>query len=261
MTRSKPQITRVALVTGASTGIGKAVAIRLGKEGFIVGMIARRPDVLAAAENEVAATGAKTFAYAVDVTREADLRKAIGNLIEETGRLDVLVANAGTGSPTPAAALKFEAVKDVIDLNVTGFAACVSFALPQMLKQASGHIVGISSLAAFRGMPEHGAYSASKAFVAMFLESLRVDLRGTGVHVTTVYPGFVRTPMTDKNKFKMPFMQEPEQAAEYIWQGIVKNKSHVAFPFPIASLTRVATWLPNSAYDAIMSAGKPKIKK
>jgi len=134
-------------------------------------------------------------------------------------------------------------------VNVEGAVATLVAIVDRMVARGHGHLVGISSLAQYRGLPRNAIYSASKAFLSTFLEGLRVDLRGTGVSVTDVRPGFVRTPLTDKNDHPMPFMVEAEDAAAIVWRGIRRREPVVAFPWQLATVVRSANLLPASLYD------------
>ena len=160
------------------------------------------------------------------------------------------------GTPTPAKRFSAESFERVIAVNLVGVANCVAFVLPSMLERGCGQLVGIASLAGYRGLPGSGAYCASKAGVRALFESLRIDLARTPIAVTTICPGFVRTPMTDQNKFSMPFLMELEPALDKIERAIDAGWSEYAFPFTLATLVRTARWLPNSIYDSLMRGKK-----
>jgi short-subunit dehydrogenase len=187
----------------------------------------------------------------MDVAREEETVARIRQLDAGCGGLDLVVANAGVGGVTHAKQLEWERVRHILDVNITGAAATLCAVLPQMVERDRGHLVGISSIAAFRGLGGHCAYSGSKAFLATFLESLRVDLRGTGVGVTCIYPGFVKSEMTAKNKFPMPFLLETEDAVERMGKAILRRDAEFAFPWQLASAMGVMKTLPNPLFDAV----------
>jgi short-subunit dehydrogenase len=177
----------------------------------------------------------------------------VERLLKSWGHVDVLIANAGMSSTTSGASLDAGDAGQVITVNVIGVVNSVAAVLPSMLKQKSGQLVAISSLAAYRGLPKSGAYSASKAAVSTFFESLRVDLRGSGVDVTVIHPGFIRTPMTAGRKKKLPFLLEVEDAACRIIRAIERRARTYAFPWQLASVVRVIRHLPGGLYDRIAS--------
>jgi short-subunit dehydrogenase len=152
----------------------------------------------------------------------------------------------------PAGEMSAASVSDVIAINVTGATNCVAAVLPGMLRRGSGHLVAISSLASFRGLPKSAAYSASKAALSTFFESLRIDLVQHGITVTTIHPGFIRTPLTEGRKY-LPFLVEVEEAARKMVRAIEQRRKTYAFPWQLASLVRLARFMPNALYDRIAS--------
>ncbi len=250
--RTPPPGAPVALVTGASTGIGLALARRLGREGYGVAMIARRGDVLAAAADEVRATGAQVDTFELDVTNAGAFDAALRVLKAKRGRLDLFVANAGTAGPTPGYALDAKHIRRIIDLNVGAFSHNVAAATRFMLEQGFGHIVGVASLAGYRGLPKSAVYSASKAYVRSFGESFRVDLAPYGITVTTVCPGFVKTPLNEGNRAPMPFLMTADAAAAEIWRAIRAKTAHHAFPWQLAAIMRAGQMMPNFVFDRAM---------
>lgn len=241
---------RTALVTGASSGLGRGLALWLAKQGLRVFATGRRLSQLEALAKEAQAAGATVEPLEMDVTQTDATLERIRALDGECGGLDLVVANAGVGGVTHGKRLQWERVRAIIDTNVTGAAATLSAVLPQMVERRRGHVVGISSLASFRGLAGHGAYSASKAFLATFMESLRVDLAGTGVRVTCVYPGFVKSEMTAQNEFPMPFLMETDAAVELMGRGILRGETELFFPWQLALPSRLVKVLPNPLFDA-----------
>jgi short-subunit dehydrogenase len=238
-----------ALITGASSGIGLAVAKRLAASGTNVTLAARRKDALDAAAVEIGLQPGQVRTTTLDVTRPETTVETIRALDDEVGGFDLVIANAGISHHTWSGALEWHDVAPVIATNVAGAVATLTAVLPRMVERDRGHLVGVSSLAQYRGLPASAAYSASKAFLSTFLEALRIDLHSTGVSVTDVRPGFVRTPMTDSNEHRMPFIMEPGEAADAIIDAINKRRPVVAFPWPFAMLVRSARLLPAAIYD------------
>ena len=156
------------------------------------------------------------------------------------------MANAGIGLPTSVRKMDLDQVETVFRVNFFGVLNCAHAVLNPMVKRGSGQFAAVSSLAGWRGLPFSGAYSASKAAVSAWMEASRVELKGSGVTLTTVHPGFVRTPMTAKNRFPMPFLMDSTEASRIMYKGIVSGASEVNFPFPTTTLMRVARLLPNA---------------
>ncbi|HEX8150149.1 MAG TPA: SDR family NAD(P)-dependent oxidoreductase [Pyrinomonadaceae bacterium] len=244
---------KVVLITGASSGIGRALALELGKRGARLGLTARRGEELLRLGEEIERAGGEALALPADVRDPAAMNGAAERVRARWGRVDVLVANAGMSSTTAGTRLNAGEVGDVISINVLGVVNSVAAVLPGMLERGAGHLVAISSLASYRGLPKSGAYSASKAAVSTLFESLRVDLRKSNIAVTTIHPGFVRTPMTAGRKKKLPFLLEPEDAACRIIRAVERRARTYAFPWQLASLVRVIRHIPGAVYDRLAS--------
>jgi short-subunit dehydrogenase len=244
---------KVVLVTGASSGIGEALAVEFGRRGASVGLLARREEVLGEVARKVEAAGGRAFAVAVDVREAEAVREAAAKVREQFGPIDVLVANAGVGEITLARAFDIEVVTQVLSVNVLGAMNSVAAVLPQMLERGSGQIVGISSLAAFRGFPGSGAYCASKAALSTFFESLRAELRPSNIYVTTIHPGFIDTPMTRGRNRKMPFLQDADRAAGQMLRAIEARRRTYAFPWQLATIARIGRWIPDALYDRMLA--------
>jgi short-subunit dehydrogenase len=240
---------KVVLVTGASSGIGRALAVELGRRGARLALVARREDELLKTAEAVERAGGRALALAADVRDEEALKRAFGRVREQWGRVDVLVANAGMTSTTGGMELRAAEAGDVITVNVIGVINSVAAVLPSMIEQQSGHLVAISSLAAYRGLPKSGAYSASKAAVSTFFESLRLDLRRSNIDVTVIHPGFIRTPLTAGRKRKLPFLLEVDDAACRIVRAIERRARTYAFPWQLAAFVRLIKHMPGRLYD------------
>jgi short-subunit dehydrogenase len=247
-----PRSVRTVLITGASSGIGEALAIEYGARGAHVALLARREAELARVAGLVQARGGRATSIPVDVTQPEAVFAAVKRAESELGGLDMVIANAGIGSNRHASRLQWADVARTIDVNVTGAMATLVAAVPIMLAQQRGHLVGITSLAGKRALPQSGAYSASKAAVSTFLETLRLDLRGAGIFVTDVQPGFVETPIHGTSKHPMPFLWPSDQAARTIVRRLEHAPAVVSFPFPLVLATSFIRWLPAWIYDPIM---------
>lgn len=236
---------KVAVITGASSGIGKAMARELAGQGCAVGLVARRLDLLAELTGEIESKGGKAAFAAADVAgREATLA-AIHSLANRLGPIDLLIANAGVGAPTLLDPINIHDVEKMIQVNLLGVIYSIEAVLPTMLQRHQGHLAAVSSMAAYKGLPGESAYCASKAAVNSYMEGLRIQLRGRGVDVTTICPGFVATPMTEVNEFKMPFLVQADDAARRMVRALAKRAKVFNFPWQMMWLMRVTSWLPD----------------
>ncbi len=224
----------------------------------------RRADALKETARLVADAGGEPLILAGSVTDDDEVRAHYALIKEKWGGLDWAILNAGVGDSLDGKAFKAEAYRWTFDTNVLGVCRWMEAAIPDMLAQGSGVIAGVSSLAAFRGLPQSGPYSASKAALSTLLESTRVDLRGTGVDVVTVCPGFVKSEMTDRNNpASMPFLMTTPEGAAAILRGIDARRRIVHFPWPLSIPTKyVLARLPGFIYDRLAARlGKLRRKK
>ena len=242
---------RVALVTGASSGIGRGLALELARRQAAVGLLARRADALHEIVEEIEAAGGRALALSADVTNAAAVRNAADELSAKFGPIDVLFANAGVGGSIHATELSAEQVAKLIDVNVIGAVNSVTAVLGDMVKRGQGQLVAISSLAAYRGLPKSAAYCSSKAAVSAFFESLRLDLRGTGVDVTIIHPGFIKTQLTAGRQAQLPWLMELYEAVNKILTATERRKKSYAFPWQLATIVRAGMIMPNFMYDWI----------
>jgi short-subunit dehydrogenase len=246
----------VAIVTGASSGIGRALALQLGTLGYRVGLIARRFRELSDAADAIAAAGGAAVAAAADVADRGALRSAVARVESRLGPTDVMVAGAGFGTPTRLDPLNTDEVEQTLRVNVLGVIYAIEAVLPGMLARGCGQLLAISSLAAFKGLPGESAYCASKAAVNAYAEGLRIALRSKGVIVTTVCPGFVRTPMTPMD-MPTPFMISADDAARRIASLIVRRRRGVhRFPLGMALLMSVIARLPDAVVARLVPASE-----
>lgn len=236
---------KVAIITGASSGIGWGLAKELASQGCKMGLVARRGDRLEALTKEIRDAGGIVEFAVADVASWEDIKEAIAGLRERLGPIDLLISNAGVNVHTTLDPLDTAGTARMIEINVIGTIHAIDAVLPEMLERKQGHIVGISSISAYKGIPGEQGYTASKAAVNNYLEGLRVQLRKRGVAVTTICPGFIKTPMTDANAFPMPFMMTPEKAARRMVRAIRRRKKVYNFPWQIALLIRLLRWLPD----------------
>lgn len=251
----------VTFLTGASSGIGRALAPLLAAEGHAVVLASRRVSLLEDLAGEIRAAGGRALAVECDVADFSSVQAAVSRCEDELGPVDRLIANAGMGRPTPAQNFRSSDFEVAFATNFMGLVYCVEAVLPAMLRRGGGHIVGVSSPAAWRGMPGSGAYSSSKAAMSNLLESLRIELLPHGVAVTTIEPGFVRTDMTAQNEFAMPFLLEPDDAARRIHRAIVHRRRVYAFPWQIKLLMKAGNLLPLAIYDRVLARlSQPKRK-
>jgi short-subunit dehydrogenase len=247
-------------LTGASSGIGEGLALDLASRGAVLGLIARRKEMLDDLAARCTAAGGEACGYGVDVTDAADLSRAADDFRREFDNIDIMIANAGiSGGNEECRAFVASAVKRVIDTNLIGAVNAVHAVLPAMLERGAGHLVAISSLAGFRGLPKSAAYSASKAAMTVYFESVRLDVQSRGVAVTIIQPGFIRTPLTGGRNAKMPFLMELEGAIPYFRRAIEQKKRFAAFPWQLAALVRIARFLPAKWYDA--AAGRASFRE
>jgi short-subunit dehydrogenase len=236
---------QVAVVTGASSGIGWALAKALAKEGARVGLVARRREALEQLAGEIGRDGGTAAVAAADVSERQPTVAAIGEISTRLGPVDLLVANAGVGAPTSVEPFNVPQVERMFRVNTLGVVYAIEAVLPAMLRRGRGHLAAVSSLSAYKGLPGESAYCASKAAVNVFLEGLRIQLRGRGVAVTTICPGFVWTPMTSVNEFSMPFVMEADEAARRIVGALRRRAKVFNFPWQTALLMKLTRWLPD----------------
>lgn len=241
---------RVALVTGAGGGLGRQLALLLAGEGAAIAGIDLRPEPLVALAAELPG---KPFAWAVaDVTDRLALAKAVSQVRSQLGPVDLLIANAGIGIENSALAFRAEDFEAQVRVNLIGVANSVEAVLPGMIERRQGHLVGMSSLASYRGLPKMLGYCASKSGLNALLEGLRIELKPFGIAVSIICPGWIRTPMTAHVSVPASEMMELPDAANRILSAIRSGRSFYAFPPRTARRARLMHWLPSGLSDWLL---------
>ncbi|HXU93555.1 MAG TPA: SDR family oxidoreductase [Gallionella sp.] len=247
------------VISGASSGLGLALARHYLECGATVAAFARRGELLQSLSSEFPG---KVFCYALDVRDAAAIRDAAADFMSRVGVPDIVIGNAGVSIGTLTHfAEDNDVFRHVMDINVLGMVQTFQPFVEAMREAKLGTLVGIASVAGFRGLPGAGAYSASKAAAISYLESLRVDLHGSGVQVVTICPGYIRTPMTDINPYPMPFMLEADDAARRIARVIERGSSFAVVPWQMGLVGRVLKLLPNWLYDRLFAKAPHKPRK
>jgi short-subunit dehydrogenase len=236
-----------AIITGASTGIGRATAIELARGGVAVGLVARNEKRLQALAAEVRANGGAAAVAPADVSDREAVFGAVRRIESELGFLDLAIANAGLGQDRD----DLDTAEHLYRVNLFGAIALFRAVLPAMREHGRGHLVGIASVAGYQAFPGRGAYSGSKAAMRMELEALRAELGPEGIAVTCVNPGFIRTPLTDRHEFDMPFLMDAEPAARKIVRAIRKRKAVYTFPWRMSMLSRILRTMPRRWFDRL----------
>jgi short-subunit dehydrogenase len=251
-------MTQTVFITGASSGLGLAMAQQFAQNGATLGLVGRRLDALEALRAQLPGTHE---VYSLDVNDEASLHAAAHDFMAKHGVPDVVIAGAGISVGTLSELYEdLEQIRRVIGTNVFATTSTFHPFIIPMKNKGSGTLVGIASVAAIRGLPGAGAYCASKAAVVQYCESLRVELYGTGVKVTTILPGFIDTPMTKQNPYTMPFLMAPEDFAVKAVQAINQQVSYRVIPWQMGWVAKLMRIVPNALYDHVFSKRKRKAR-
>lgn len=238
-------------ITGATSGIGAALARHYAAHGASLGLVARRAAEL---EQLAASLGVSAIVHVADVADPVSMRQAATAFIERHGVPDIVIANAGISVGTLGGEESdVPVVERVLRTNVVGLAATVQPFVKPMRERGSGIIVGIASVAGFRGLPGSAAYSASKSAAITWLESLRLELRGSGVAVCTICPGYIDTPMTQVNEYPMPFKLPVDEAARRFARAIARQRACVVIPWQMGIVGFVLRRLPIWLYDRLFA--------
>lgn len=237
-------------ITGASSGIGAALALEYAAVGVVLSLHGRNAERLGRIASEARARGAEVSVRIGDVSSEKDMAAWIAER-NNAADIDLLIANAGISAASSHVDTLAEQTKAIFDVNVTGVFNTIHPALPLMKKRRRGQIAIVSSLAGFRGFAGASAYGASKAAVRVYGEGLRAEMEQHGIEVNVICPGFIETPMTDVNRFSMPFLMSPERAARIIRDELALNRGRIAFPWQMYVFIRLLAALPQSLMDMI----------
>ena len=247
MPRSNPGVPAPVFITGASSGIGAALARRYASSGAALGLAARRRAEL---ETLAATLPGETAVYPLDVTDAPALEAAARDFMRRFGAPGLVIANAGASAGTLGEdTADLAKLNRLLAINTAGLAATLAAFAPAMRTAGRGTLCGIASVAGLRGIPGAGAYSASKAAAIAWLEALRVELRGSGVAVVTILPGYVDTPMTRVNRFRMPFLLSADESARRIARAIDARRRFAVIPWQMAILARAMQMAPVPLYD------------
>jgi short-subunit dehydrogenase len=245
-------------ITGASSGIGAALAAHYARHGAVFGLCARRLEATQALFSRLRCTGS---CYRTDVTDAGSLQAAAADFMERFGVPDIVIANAGVSAGTLTENPEdLRAFRKIMDTNVFGMAATFQPFVAPMRAQAGGTLVGIASVAGFRGLPGGSAYSASKSAAITYLESLRVELYGSGVAVVTICPGYIRTPMTAANRYRMPFIIDADEAARRFARAIAAKRRFAVIPWQMALVSFVLRRLPRWLFDRLFASAPRKAR-
>lgn len=231
-------------ITGASSGIGKAVAEKFAAEGWKVAVSARRKELL-----QELATNENIVSFPLDVTDQSQINTVFKNIISEFGNLDLCLFSSGTYEPKDEKNIDSEKIKNVIKVNFLGVVDCVKSVEEYFKNRNSGHISIVSSIAGYRGLPNSSGYGPSKAALTNFCESIYFDFKKFGVRVSIISPGFIKTSLTEKNEFPMPFLKTVDYAADKIFNGLVKsNAFEIHFPKGLTLTLKFLRILPIKVY-------------
>jgi short-subunit dehydrogenase len=250
---------KTILLTGASTGIGRQLVKDLSRKKCKIAFAARRMELLNELTEELQnQSSAELLPIKCDVSKKTEVASAYKKIIEKFDKIDIAILNAGYSVRMSVKDYNSEAAEQIFGANVFGIIYWVEQLLPDFLNRKDGMIVGVSSLADSKGYSKSGFYSASKAAATIYLEGLAAELRNYNVKVLTVRPGFVKTPMTDKNEFDMPLIMSTEKASRIIIAGIEKEKRMIQFPWPLVWASRLIRFVPNWLFERLESKSMKK---
>ncbi len=231
-------------ITGASYGLGRSLAVLMAQKGWHVAASARSAEDLLALADEARKWRGQISAFPCDITDADSVRVTVENIIDKIGSIDIAVLNAGTHIPVRAENLQAEAFQKLIDINLMGTVHCVEQVLKPMKECGFGQIALVSSVAGYRGLPTSSAYGLTKAGLVNMAEALKPELDLLNIKMQVICPGFVRTPLTDKNEFDMPFLMEPEAAAKAFYRGLMSGKFEIVFPWQMGIIFKFLRMLP-----------------
>ena len=242
---------QVVWITGAGKGIGRSLAVHHAKNGWKVAVTSRTEKDLISLQNEAEDLPGEIYSYPGDVTDVENIEILINTIQSNIGSIELAILNAGTFIRFGIDTFSVESFRDQIEINTMGTVNCFVPLMHSMKSRCMGHIVVVSSLSAYRGLPYASAYGASKAALTNMCEALKPELDNFNVKLSVVHPGFVRTPLTDQNDFKMPFLVNTEFASKRILAGISRGKFEIIFPTPFGLIMKLLRSLPYSLYFAV----------
>lgn len=239
-------------ITGASSGIGKALALKFAKEGWQVAVSARRESLLKELNN----INQNIFSFPLDVTDSSNTKKVFDTILNELKSIDICVFCTGIHDPKSEKKLNLDKIRKIMEVNFFGTVNSINAVYDYFKEKKSGHISMVSSIAGYRGLPAGGAYCASKSALTTFAESLYFDMKRFNVRVSVVHPGFIKTPMTDQNDFHMPMIKSPEFAAEKMFRGLTQsNVFEIHFPKQFTFFMKILKIMPNWLYLKLIQKG------
>ncbi|MAM95734.1 SDR family NAD(P)-dependent oxidoreductase [Parvibaculum sp.] len=250
----------IVWITGASSGIGRALALRMAREGYRVAVSARRAEELDKLKMEAEQTGSEIRPVPLDTTKPDEVTAGVAEIESEMGPIAIAVLCAGTYEAVLAHELTAARARPVFELNFMGTMNCLEALIPNMIARGHGRIAAVASLAGYFGLPTSAIYGASKAAIINMAEALQPDLAKHGVTIQIVNPGFVKTPLTDKNEFPMPFLMDVEDAADAFCKGLHSNRFEITFPRRFSLLLRLVQMLPYRLSLALTGKTLPKDK-
>jgi short-subunit dehydrogenase len=249
---------KIIWITGASTGIGKALAIKFAKNGWIVAASARREELL----KKLTEINENINSYPLDVTKIDNCKSVAQLIIKDLGKIDICVFGTGMHDPTSEKKFNLKKIREIMEVNYFGTMNCINSIYEYFSMKKSGQISIISSVAGYRGLPAAGAYCASKSALISFAESLYFDMIRKNVQVKLISPGFIKTPMTDQNDFPMPMIKSAEYAADKIYLGLLRKSGfEIHFPKAFTFLMKMIQILPNWLYFGAINFGNKFMKK
>ena len=243
---------KVIWITGASSGIGRSLAIKFANEGWQVAASARRENLL----KELNSVNSNIHSFPLDVTDSENCIAVFDKIIEKVKNIEICVFCTGIHDPKSETSLNIEKIKKIMEVNYFGTINSINSIYNYFKEKKSGHISMVSSVAGYRGLPAGGAYCASKSALTTYAESLYFDMKRSNVRVSVIHPGFIKTPMTDQNNFPMPMIKSPEFAANEIFKGLTKsNAFEIHFPKNFTFIMKILKVMPNWLYFKILKKG------
>jgi len=249
---------KVIWITGASSGIGKALAIKFAENGWAVAASARRENLL----NELKHINQNIYSFPLDVTKIDECKLVAKNIIKQFKNINICVFGTGIHDPKSEKKFNLDKIREIMEVNYFGTMNSINSIYDYFSEKKNGQISIISSVAGYRGLPAAGAYCASKSALTSFTESLYFEMKRINVRVSLISPGFIKTPMTDVNDFRMPMIKSPEFAAEEIYNGLINDKSfEIHFPKTFTFMMKIIQILPNWIYFNTINFGNKYMKR